>query len=231
MDWSRLRRSSRPDRDPAAPVTQPLPHDLIAGHERWRKSRYPKQHALLSRLAEGQSPRTMVISCSDSRVNALDIFSAGPGDLFMVRNVANIVPPLEGETPHHAVSSAVEYAVQALRVAHIVVLGHSGCGGVHAARDLFSGKAPELKRSDSLIGPWVGMLRPAWEELSSTDGQIAPVEALEREATLLSVRNLTTYPAVADALDSGSISLHAAWIDVASARLEVHRPGRGFVAI
>ena len=131
-----------------APEGRPLPHYLIERYRGWRASRWEENRAWYARLAAtGQHPRAMVIQCCDSRVNVAEMFGAEPGDLFIVRNIAALVPPHEPDHNHHGTSAAVEYAARVLNVAHIVVVGHSMCGGVHACHDMCAGKAPALEAS------------------------------------------------------------------------------------
>ena len=131
-------------------TTETLPSYLTERYKGWVSSYFSQNKAWFARLAEeGQRPRAMVIQCCDSRVNAVAMFGAEPGDLFVVRNVANLVPPYNPDHQHHGTSAAVEYAVNVLKVAHIVVVGHSNCGGVHACHDMCAGKAPELDDSST----------------------------------------------------------------------------------
>ena len=125
---------------------KPVPNYFVERFRAWRSNRFEDSKAWYARLmSEGQRPRAMLISCCDSRLDTVSMFGAEPGDLFVVRNVANLVPPYAADHSHHGTSAAVEYAVTALKVAHIVVVGHSSCGGVKACHDMCSGAAPELE--------------------------------------------------------------------------------------
>ncbi|MBV1902230.1 MAG: carbonic anhydrase, partial [Marinosulfonomonas sp.] len=131
-------------------LTKHLPAYLVQRYHGWKATTYSENKAWYRRLADdGQHPRAMVISCCDSRVHVTSIFGADQGEFFIHRNIANLVPPYEPDGDHHGTSAAVEYAVTALKVAHIIVLGHSNCGGVQGCHDMCSGKAPELDATTS----------------------------------------------------------------------------------
>jgi carbonic anhydrase len=203
--------------------TRSLPSYLAERYRGWRAVRFEENRFWYQRLAEeGQRPRAMVVTCCDSRVDVAALFGAEPGDLFLVRNVANLVPPYEPDHMRHGTSAAVEYAVLALKVAHIVVLGHSHCGGVQACHDMCSGEAPELMAETTFVGRWMSLLSPGYERVAAEGGDKATrLRALEQEAVLTSLRNLETFPFVANAVADGRVSLHGAWIDIADGRLHV----------
>jgi carbonic anhydrase len=212
--------------------TAPLPDYLTERYRRWKDGRFEENRSWYSRLATGgQHPRAMVIQCSDSRVNAVEFFGAEPGDLFVVRNVANLVPPYAPDGGQHGVSAAAEYGVSVLKVAHVVVLGHSDCGGVRACDAMCSGSAPELEQESSFIGRWMDILRPAWERIGDEGDEESRIEALGRESVLMSLDNLMTFPFVREARADGALTLHGALIDIASGELHVHGADRGFAPI
>jgi carbonic anhydrase len=210
----------------------PLPHYLRQRHRLWLATRYAENRAWYQRLADtGQHPRAMLVSCCDSRVNAVEIFGEEPGDLFVVRNVANLVPPHNPDHSHHGTSAAVEYAVKVLKVAHIVIMGHSNCGGVHACHDMCAGLAPDLEANASFIGRWMDMLRPAYDAVAaSTPDPEARKAALEREAMLTSLRNLLTFPFVAEAVGAGSLTLHGCFLDIGTGGMSVYDAERDVFA-
>ena len=195
-----------------------FPPSLLDGYRRFKASRHAREHALYRSLAEhGQTPEVMMIACSDSRSAPDTIFNAAPGEIFVVRNVANLVPPCEPDSAYHGTSSALEYAVQSLRVRHIVVLGHGGCGGIQAALE------PSAKplSPDDFVGRWTSLLRPCVDEVT-VRGQLSGMElqtTLERAAVRHSVANLRTFPFVADLEDSHRLLLHGAWFDIAEGEL------------
>ena len=215
------------------PATSPLPGYLIDRYRSWHARHFADNRAWYARLADaGQRPRAMMVGCCDSRVNAVEIFGAEPGDLFVVRNIASLIPPYNPDHEHHGTSAAVEYAVNSLKVAHIVVVGHSNCGGVQACHDMCAGLAPELEQASSFVGRWMDILRPGYERVAA---RVADPEArkaaLEREAVLTSLRNLETFPFVAEAVAAGVLTLHGAFIDIGTGTLLVYQGEAGFVAI
>jgi carbonic anhydrase len=214
-------------------ATSPLPSYLIDRYRLWHTQRFTDNRAWFARLAsEGQRPRAMVVSCCDSRINAVEIFGAEPGDLFVVRNVANLVPPYNPDHQHHGTSAAVEYAVNVLKVAHIVVVGHSSCGGVHACHDMCAGQAPELDEATSFIGRWLDILRPGYDLVVKRVKEAGERKAaLEHEAVLTSLRNLETFPFVTKAVGDGMLTLHGAFVDIGTGALMVYRDRQGFVAV
>lgn len=199
-----------------------LPSYLIQRYQGWKATTFEENRSWYKRLAEeGQRPRAMVISCCDSRVHVTSIFGAEQGEFFIHRNVANLVPPYEPDGDHHGTSAAVEYAVTALKVSHVIVLGHSSCGGVQGCHDMCSGNAPELEEKTSFVGRWMDILRPGFERvkgLPATD----QVRALEKEAVLVSLGNLMTFPFVKKAVASGELTLHGLWTDIAEGGLEYY---------
>lgn len=210
---------------------RPLPAYLIQRFHGWRATSYQDNKAWFKRLAEsGQHPRAMVISCCDSRVHVTSIFGADEGEFFIHRNVANLVPPYNPDGEYHGTSAAVEYAVTSLGVAHIVVLGHSNCGGVRGCHDMCCGLAPELEEKSSFVGRWMDILRPGFERVRDLPDGLRP-RALEKEAVLVSLENLMTFPFVRDAVEGERLTLHGLWNDTGEGILENFDPARGFVAV
>lgn len=210
---------------------KPLPAYLIGRFHGWRATTYHENSAWYRRLAEkGQHPRAMVISCCDSRVHVTSIFGADEGEFFIHRNVANLVPPYNPDGEYHGTSAAVEYAVTSLGVAHIIVLGHSSCGGVKGCNDMCTGHAPQLLEKTSFVGRWMDILRPGFERVAHLpDGE--RLEALERQAVLVSLENLMTFPFVAKAVEEGLMTLHGLWNNTGEGLLEQYDPARGFVSV
>jgi carbonic anhydrase len=207
-----------------------FPGRLVAGYRSFRDGRYPAENERYRRLAdEGQSPSIMIIGCSDSRVSPEVIFDAGPGEIFVVRNVANIVPPYKSDGEPHGTSAALEFAVAALEVRHIVVMGHGRCGGIRAALD---GTGEPLTRSD-FIGRWVSIIADTAERVRC-DHSIAPglrYKVLEHEAAKASITNLMTFPHIRKRVERGELSLHGAWFDVAEGELHVLDPESGIFSV
>lgn len=169
--------------------------------------------------SDGQKPQVLIIACCDSRAAPETIFGAGPGELFVMRNVANMVPPFEPDGQYHATSAAIEYAVQVLKVKHIIVMGHGRCGGIQAALNPLD---EPLSQGD-FIGKWMGLLKPAAEQIQSNE-IMTPSErqtALERVSIRNSINSLRTFPFVEALEDEGEISLHGAWFDISTGELWV----------
>jgi carbonic anhydrase len=213
--------------DPVLPA-HPLPEYLVRRYHGWKATTYSENKVWYHRLAEsGQNPRAMVVSCCDSRVHVTSIFGADQGEFFIHRNIANLVPPYNPDGEYHGTSAAVEYAVTTLKVAHLIVLGHSGCGGVQGCYDMCSGHAPELEKTTSFIGRWMEILRPGYDRLSSGDDEVR-LRQLEKESIVISLENLMTFPFIKAAVDSEMLTLHGLWNDIGKGGLEEFQPDMGF---
>jgi carbonic anhydrase len=200
---------------------KPLPGYLAQRYRGWRATAYSENKGWYRRLAaEGQRPRVMVIACCDSRVHITHMFEADTGEIFIHRNIAALVPPYEPDGDPHGTSAAVEYAVSALRIAHLIVLGHSDCGGVRGCADMCAGHAPELANSESFVGTWLEILRPGYDRVAGIADPQARHTALEKEAVVQSLSNLLTFPFVADAVASEDLKLHGLWHDIGEGRLD-----------
>lgn len=187
---------------------------LLEGYRRFRAETWPREKARFEELAaEGQRPATMVIACSDSRVDPQMIFAAAPGELFVVRNVANLVPPYMPDAAFHGTSAAVEFGVRVLGVRTLVVLGHALCGGVKA---LLEGTPPE---AHDFIAGWISIATEARTTALACDTPEARQEAGEHEAVRISLANLMTFPWVAEAEQAGRLALRGAHFGVATGRL------------
>ncbi|MFF0924430.1 carbonic anhydrase [Rhizobium leguminosarum] len=197
-----------------------FPAKLLSGYHKFMRGRYSDQRERYRVLAEtGQKPHTLLIACCDSRAAPETIFDCGPGELFVVRNVANMVPPYEPDSQFHATSAALEYAVQVLEIDNIVVMGHGRCGGIRAALD--PSMAP-LSPGD-FIGRWMSLVRPAAEQIHSNElmTQAERQTALERVSIRNSIANLQTFPFVRNREEKGELSIHGAWFDISTGELWV----------
>ena len=197
-----------------------LPDSLLNGYRNFMSGRYAAESGRYRSLArEGQAPDTMVVACCDSRAAPEAVFDAGPGELFVVRNVANLVPPYAPDGEFHSTSAALEFAVQSLKVKHIVVMGHGRCGGIRAALDP---SASPLSPGD-FIGKWMSLIAPAAETVSGATMLTAGERqtALERISIRYSLTNLRSFPCVSILESKGRLSLHGAWFDISTGELWV----------
>jgi carbonic anhydrase len=202
-----------------------FPQRLVDGYRAFCNSRLRIEQKLYRELAEtGQQPEIMVIGCCDSRVSPEAVFDARPGELFVVRNVANLVPPYSPTGLVHGVSAALEFAVQALKVKHIVVLGHARCGGIRA----FAGQDAPLSPGD-FIGKWMSLIKPAAEMVGSRDDRPLAdyLTHLEQASIIKTLDNLMTFPWVHALVQCQCLHLHAAYFDVATGLLSVRDPEAG----
>ncbi len=202
-----------------------FPACLVDGYRAFLSGRMPIERDRFRELARrGQSPTIMIIGCCDSRVSPEVIFDAHPGELFVVRNIANLVPGFTSDGPCHGVFAALEFAVQVLKVAHIIVLGHAHCGGIRA----FAEHGPALSPADS-IHKWMSMIAPA-AELAGPAGQADYLTRLEQASITKSLESLLTFPYIADAVARGTLALHGVWFDVGSGQVFV-RNGANYVEL
>ena len=205
-------------------LSRPLPSYLRERYKAWRAIKYEENRSWYQRLANtGQHPRAMIVACCDSRLDIVQLFGGEPGDLFVVRNVGNLIPPHVPDHNHHGTSAAVQFAVTELMVAHIIVVGHSDCGAIHACHDMCAGLAPELDKSESYIGRWMDILRPGYDKVVEKvpeDGN--RLTALEKEGVLTSISNLLTFPFVKEAVETGDLTLHGCWMNIGTGKLNVY---------
>lgn len=194
--------------------------DLIDGYYRFRGTEWLEERDRWKELAEGQSPRVMIIACSDSRVEPATIFGSRPGEVFVVRNVANLVPPFETGGGLHGVSAALEFAVTVLKIDEILVLGHGACGGIKAA---LSGDLKDAEPGHGgFVANWIKLLDDAREKVVAEHGKGEEGQsALEQEGVRTSLANLMTFPFVKDRVEDGSLTLHGAVFAIADGKLRV----------
>jgi carbonic anhydrase len=199
--------------------------ELIEGYRRFRATAWPEQRALFERLAEhGQRPQAMVIACADSRADPGMIFNVGPGEIFVVRNVANLVPPCVPDGAYHGTSAALEFGVLRLGVSHLIVLGHGPCGGIRAL--LEGATAPP----GDFIGPWMRLAEPARRRALAC-APADPQLACEHEGVRLSLENLLTFPWIAERVADGRLRLHGAHFNIRTGVLETLQPDGTFAAV
>jgi carbonic anhydrase len=185
---------------------------LLRGYRRFRSSGYREERRRWETLAEGQEPPVMIIGCCDSRVDPATIFDTVPGQAFILRNVANLVPPFEQDGGLHGVSAALEFAVTKLEVKHIIVLGHGACGGISAAL------AGHGEPNRIFIDKWIGLLEGARDKVVA-EAPADPQHALELEGVKVSLDNLRTFPFVTEREAAGTLKLHGCWFAIAEGTL------------
>lgn len=185
---------------------------LLEGYRAFRSKRWPYERQVYEELAVGQKPEFLIIACCDSRVDPATIFDGKPGELFIIRNVANLVPPYEPGAGLHGTSAAIEFAVRKLEVSTILVMGHAQCGGCAAALDHTIGQDMVF------LQPWVALLEPALERCFDAPD---PQTALERESVKVSLENLRAFPFIAEAIKTRGLKLEGARFGVADGRLEL----------
>ena len=205
-----------------------FPPRLIEGYRNFISGEFEQRKTRYGQLADaGQKPAAMIIACCDSRAAPETVFDCGPGELFVVRNVANLVPPYKPDGEYHATSAALEFAVQALRIRNIIVMGHGRCGGIKAALDPQS----EPLSPGDFIGKWVSLLGPATKAVAGATYMTASERqtALERISIRNSIANLRTFPDIAELENRGKLVLHGAWFDISTGELWVMNEAGDFV--
>jgi carbonic anhydrase len=197
---------------------------LLAGYRNFRNKGWVEQRGLFESLAQdGQRPQALVISCIDSRVDPAIIFDSAPGTLLTVRNVANLVPPYAPDSAYHGTSAALEFGVRVLEVPHLIVLGHSLCGGVQALLHGAPDQAPDF------IAPWMQMAEAArLRALGCADGAMRR-QCCEQEVVKVSLANLMTFPWIAGRVEKKSLALHGAWFEIRTGILHLLQPDGSFL--
>jgi carbonic anhydrase len=200
---------------------------LIDGYRRFRAQQWPERRAMFERLAHvGQSPRAMVVACSDSRVDPTMIFNAEPGELFILRNVANLVPPYQPDLAFHATSAALEFAVRVLEVTDLIIMGHAMCGGIGV---LLRG-APS--GAGDFLMPWMRIAEPAKRRALARAGEGGdPQTECEQESVKLSLENLLTFPWIAERVAQGHLTLTGSIFDIRSGVLALLNPEGNFAPV
>ena len=196
-----------------------LPKDLINKYRDWKESSFAQEKDHFERLAkEGQSPKYMIISCVDSRVDPNAIFKSKAGEMLVHRNIANIVPPYSQLTEHSGTIAAIEFGVTALNIKNIVIIGHSGCGGIKNGYHMCHENNFDDKSS---ISNWLELLRPVYDKISG-EGKDEKVKFMEKESIIVSLENLSKYPFINAEVKSGEIMLYGVWNDIGSGSIETY---------
>ncbi|MEH6741053.1 MAG: carbonic anhydrase [Sulfitobacter sp.] len=200
-----------------------LPEFLAEGYARWKTADYDPASDTYRHLADqGQTPRVFAIGCCDSRVQTSKIFDADPGDIFVHRNIANLVPKFEDDGGHHGTVAALDYAVDVLKVNHIVVAGHSQCGGIKACHDLAID--PNSISVTPALSTWLKILGDEFHRVEGLSSAQDRVRALEFISVMTSLENLMTYPNINRAVEDHGLSLHGVWQDLRSGNLMAFDP-------
>jgi len=202
-----------------------LPSYLIKRYKGWKATIYEENKSWYKKIAnEGQNPKAMVISCCDSRIHVTSMFGADSNEFFIHRNIANIVPPFNPDGDHHGTSAAVEYAIKTLNIPHIIILGHSYCGGIASGYNLCKGNH-NLDKS-IFVSKWLNILKPAYENISKTNIQsdLEGIKKLEKESIIISLKNLTDFPFIKKVIENNELVLHGLWHDIGSGSLEMLDP-------
>ena len=191
---------------------------LVDGFRRFREQHFESHDSVYQQLVkQGQTPKILVVACCDSRVDPALVFECDPGDLFVIRNVANLVPPLEGHSGHHGTTAAIEYGVSTLGVQHIIVLGHAHCGGINALV-----KTGGVGTPGSYIDDWMCLAESARAEVMAEMPTASLAErerACEQRAILVSLNNLATFPWIRERVESGALNLHGWYFDIEHGQL------------
>lgn len=209
-------------------TASPLPQFLVDRYRAWRSSLDAGARAKLADLARnGQTPRAMIVACCDSRVMATDVFGGEAGEFFVHRNIASLVPPLNPASGARATTATVEYAVTVLKIQHLIIMGHYGCGGVAGCYDLNAGN-PGAPDPASFVGMWLRVLTPGYRRVAARGlPRDEALHALEREGVILSLENLMTFPFVSSAVEAGRLQLHGIWKDISDGEMEIYDAATG----
>ncbi|HCP18874.1 MAG TPA: carbonic anhydrase [Alphaproteobacteria bacterium] len=204
-------------------VVRPLPEYLSTRYATWYNGHYQDHQSHYQELATyGQHPPAMIISCADSRVNAMSLFGGEDGDFFIHRNIANLVPPYNPDGDHHGTSAAIEYAVTVLKISHLIILGHSGCGGIHAGYHACNGTIDEALKQSIFIPKWLDILAPAFQDGAKLKTDAERIHDLEQRSIVHSLSNLAAFPFVRLAISEGQLSLHGLWHDIGAGKLHIY---------
>ena len=193
-----------------------FPQDLKEKYKDWYNDTYLKKKNLFESLAkEGQSPKYIIISCVDSRVDPNSIFKSEPGEMLVHRNIANIVPPYNYITEHSGTIAAIEFGITVLKIENIVIMGHSGCGGI---KNAYSMCKENSFNTNSSISNWLNLLKPSFDKLAIMN-EDESIKDLEKVSIKTSIENLKSYPFIQEKLDSKEINIYGSWIDIGSGKI------------
>ena len=200
----------------------PLPNFLVNRYKKWKEITYSHNANWFEKIAkEGQNPKAMIISCCDSRVHVTSIFGAEEGDFFIHRNIANLVPPFSPNGDYHGTSAAIEFAIKELNIPHLIVLGHTGCGGIKNGHNLHLNN---LKNDYIFINKWLSILIPAFNNIPKNISLKNQIKLLEEESIKISLKNLFDFPDIKESVENKKLSIHGLIHDIASGELKYLNP-------
>lgn len=198
---------------------------LVEGYKRFQSKHFENSKVYDDLVSKGQKPKALVIACCDSRVDPAIVTDCDPGEIFVVRNVANLVPPFESDLRHHGTSAALEFAVKSLAVSDIIIFGHSHCGGIQALMGNKDGQAPQ----DDFLTAWMDIATKAKEQVLSEHAELSLEEKIplcEQASLLISLQNLQTFPWIKARVEQGKLALHAWYFDLGRGAVEAYDPSR-----
>ncbi len=200
----------------------PLPNFLVTRYKNWKLNQYSDNSEKFKKLASlGQSPKTMVISCCDSRIHSTSIFGAEEGEFFIHRNIANLIPPYSNDEGYHGTSAAIEYATEVLKIKHLIILGHRDCGGIKSSYDFYIKK---INPNFTFINKWLNITKPIFKNISENISIENQIQQLEEESIKNSLNNLLTFPNIKKYIEDKDLLIHALIHDIESGALKFLNP-------
>ena len=196
----------------------PLPDFLIKKYIDWKENNFLKKQALYEDLEnKGQNPKAMIVSCCDSRVDANQIFAANPGDFFINRNVANLIPDLNVNNENHEITSSIDFAILTLKISRIIILGHSSCGGIDYAFNKFS---DEIKNEgDSSINKWIQSVKSSYDKVDKSQSKVDAIKSLEKESIVNSIKNLKKYKKINKLIVENKLHIHGLFFEISTGKI------------
>ena len=194
-----------------------LPDFLIKQYIDWKENIFQKKQDLYQNLEnKGQHPKAMIISCCDSRVDANQIFAANPGDFFIHRNVANLIPDLNIKNTNHEITTSIDYAILTLKISRIIILGHSNCGGIDYAFNKFSANNNE---SDSSLDNWIQSIKFSYDKVDKSKSKVDAIKSLEKESIINSIKNLKNYKKIDKLILDNKLQIHGLYFEVSTGKI------------
>ena len=195
----------------------PLPDFLINQYIDWKENIFQKKQELYQNLEnKGQEPKAMIISCCDSRVDANQIFAANPGDFFIHRNVANLIPDLNIKNTNHEITTSIDYAILTLKISRIIILGHSNCGGIDYAFNKFSANNNE---SDSSLDNWIQSIKFSYDKVDKSKSKVDAIKSLEKESIINSIKNLKNYKKIDKLILKNKLHIHGLYFEISTGKI------------